>query len=118
MIKVLKIRVWVFIHNWNIYINIRLTKASETLWKKRWKQHPTPVRMTKIKNTDDSLCWRGFGVREDSSISDGSADLYSHFANQYGGLSEDFVLIYFKTQQYHSWAYSQRMQIIPEVTFT
>ena len=75
MIKVPKITVWVFIHNWNIYINIRLTKASETLWKKRQKHHPTLVKMTKIKNTDDSLCWRGCEVREDSSISGESADL-------------------------------------------
>ena len=26
------------------------------------RYHPTPVRMAKIKNTEDSLCWRGCGV--------------------------------------------------------
>ena len=27
------------------------------------RYHLTPIRMAKIKNTDDSLCWRGCGVR-------------------------------------------------------
>ena len=27
------------------------------------RYHLTPVRMSKIKNTNDSLCWRGCGVR-------------------------------------------------------
>ena len=27
------------------------------------KFHLTPVRMAKIKNTDDSLCWRGCGIK-------------------------------------------------------
>ena len=32
------------------------------------------------------------------------------FGNQYGGFSENWESIYLKTQQYHSWAYTQRMQ--------
>ena len=27
------------------------------------RYHPTPVRIAKVKNTNDSLCWRGCGVR-------------------------------------------------------
>ena len=27
------------------------------------RYHLTPIRMTKIKNTSDNLCWRGCGVR-------------------------------------------------------
>ena len=37
------------------------------------RYHLTPVRMAKIKNTNDSLCWKGGGVREHSSISGGNA---------------------------------------------
>ena len=33
-----------------------------------------------------------------------SADLYKHYGNQYGGFSENWKLIYLKTQEYHSWA--------------
>ena len=27
------------------------------------RYHPTPIRMAKVKNTSDSLCWSGCGVR-------------------------------------------------------
>jgi len=40
--------------------------------------------------------------KQPSSTADGSANLYSHFGNQYGGFSENLELIYFKTQPHHS----------------
>ena len=52
------------------------------------RYHLKPIRMTKIDNTDDSLCWKGCGVGEHSSIADGNA-LYSHSGNPYGCLSEN-----------------------------
>ena len=30
--------------------------------------HLIPVRMAKIKNTDDSLCWRGCGVKKGNAL--------------------------------------------------
>ena len=33
--------------------------------------HLTPVRMAKIKNSSDSTCWQGWGVREKSSAAGG-----------------------------------------------
>jgi hypothetical protein len=35
---------------------------------------------------------------ERSSIAGGSANLYKHFGNQYGSFSENWELIYFKSQ--------------------
>ena len=47
---------------------------------------------------------------EHSSIDGGNANLYNkHFGNQYGGLSEIWESTYLKTQQDHSWAYTQRI---------
>ncbi|ERE70350.1 zinc finger protein [Cricetulus griseus] len=37
----------------------------------------------------------------------GSANLYSHFADQYGSFSENWKSTYLKTQQYHFWAYQE-----------
>ena len=44
--------------------------------------------------------------REHSSTAGGSANLYSHFGNQYGGFSENWESIYLSTQQY---PYTQRI---------
>jgi hypothetical protein len=47
--------------------------------------------------------------QENASIAGGSANLYSHFGNQYGSFSEIWKSPYLKTQLYNSWAYIQRM---------
>ena len=65
--------------------------------------------MTKIKNTDDSLCWRGCGVKGTLLHCWWECKVYNCFANQYSVFSENWKSIYLKTQQYHSWAYTQRM---------
>jgi hypothetical protein len=44
---------------------------------------------------------------EHSSIAGGIANLYNHSENQSGGFSK--IYIYLKTQQYHSWEYTQKM---------
>lgn len=52
------------------------------------RYHLLPVRMTNFKNTNDSLWWKGYGVRNHASIVGWSANLISHLGNQYGNLSE------------------------------
>ena len=58
------------------------------------RYHLTAIRMAKIKNTNDSLCWRGCGVRGTLSI----ADLCNHSGNQYGSISENWESAYLRTQ--------------------
>jgi hypothetical protein len=41
---------------------------------------------------------------EHSFIAGGNENLYRHYGNQYGGSSENWALIYFKTKLYHSFA--------------
>ena len=54
--------------------------------------HVTPIRMTKIKNTGDSLPWRGCKVRGALlHFKLGDANLYNPVGNQYGGFSENWV---------------------------
>jgi hypothetical protein len=50
--------------------------------------HLTPVRMAKIKNSDDSRCWLGCGKEEHSSIASRIASWYNHSGNQSGSFSE------------------------------
>ena len=60
-----------------------------------------PVRMDTFKNTEDILERKvGENVEsgEHSSTAGGSANLYSHFQNQYGSFSENWEPIYLKTQ--------------------
>ena len=75
-----------------------------------------PIRVAKIKNTDDSLCWKGCGVRE-TSIAGGSTNLYNYSENQYGGFSENWESIYLKTHQYYYRAYRQRIYTHTKRTF-
>jgi hypothetical protein len=44
---------------------------------------------------------------EHSSIAGGNANLDNHYRNQYVSSSENWKLIYLKTQLFHSWAYTQ-----------
>lgn len=49
----------------------------------RW--HLIFVRMAKTKNTSDNFAVVNVEQSEYSSVDGGSASLYSHFENQYGG---------------------------------
>ena len=72
------------------------------------RYHLIPVRMTNFKNTNDSLCWIEYGVRNHASIAGWSANLTSHLGNQYGNFLKDRS-INLKTQVYHSSEHIQRM---------
>jgi hypothetical protein len=47
--------------------------------------------------------------KERYSIAGGIASWYNNSGNQFGGSSENWTKYYLKTQQYHSWAYTQKM---------
>jgi hypothetical protein len=51
----------------------------------------TQIRMAKMKNSDDSRCWRRCGERGHSSIVGGIASLYNHSGNQSGSTSENWT---------------------------
>ena len=57
----------------------------------------TPVRMVKLKNTGDNLCWRECGVKGTSSTAGGRANLYSLFGNQYDIFSGNCESTYLTT---------------------
>jgi hypothetical protein len=46
---------------------------------------------------------------EHSSIAGGIANWYNLSGNHFGGSSENWKLIYLKTQLYHSWEYTHEM---------
>jgi hypothetical protein len=49
----------------------------------------TPIRMVRIKNSSDSICWQGCRTGEHPSIAGGSANLCNHFGNQFGNFLEN-----------------------------
>ena len=66
------------------------------------------LRMPKIKTQGTAQA----GVvleKGEYSTADGSANLYNHSENQFGGFSKNWEYIYLKTQLYHSWPYTQKM---------
>jgi hypothetical protein len=52
--------------------------------------HLTPVRMAKIKNSGNNICWPGCGERG-PLLSGGIASLYNHSGNQSGSSSENWT---------------------------
>jgi hypothetical protein len=72
--------------------------------------HLIPVRMTKIKNSGDNRAGKDVEKEEHSFIAVGITSWYKPSGNQFGGSSENWThIIYLRTQQYHSWAYTQKM---------
>jgi hypothetical protein len=49
----------------------------------------TPVRMAKIKDSGNRICWQGLKKEEHSSIVGGIASWYKHSGNQSGSSSEN-----------------------------
>jgi hypothetical protein len=47
--------------------------------------------------------------KEHSSIAGGIASWYNHSGNQFGGSAENWTQYYLRTQQYYSWAYTQKI---------
>ena len=64
---------------------------------------------------EKQLLWSSLASDEDvekeehSSIAGGIANWYNHSGNQFGSSSEKWTYFYWKIQQYHSWAYTQKM---------
>jgi hypothetical protein len=65
--------------------------------------------MAKIKNSGDTDAGEDVAKEEHSSIAGGIASWYNHSGNQFGDSSENWAQYYLRTQQYHSWAYTQKM---------
>jgi hypothetical protein len=49
----------------------------------------------------------GVAKEEHFSIAGGIEKWHNHSGNQFGGSSENWKWFYLKTQQYHSWKYTQ-----------
>ena len=68
--------------------------------------HLTQVRMTNIKKSINSKCWRRCGEKEPSYTLGGNVTWCNHCGKHCGGSSEteyNYII-----QQFHSWVYIQR----------
>ena len=70
------------------------------------RYHLTPVRIAKLKNTTDSLFWRGCGMRGTLIHCWWECKLVQP---QCGCFSGNWESISLRTQQFHSWEYTQEM---------
>lgn len=62
------------------------------------RYHLTPIRVAKIKKTDNIIGQRGSGQPEVSHIAGGNIQWYDHFVNQWGGFSTPILTL----QGHHS----------------
>jgi hypothetical protein len=69
--------------------------------------------MAMIKNSRDSTHWERCGAREHSSTVGGSANMYNHSGNKLVASQKIGNTAYLKNQIYHSWAYIQKISIVP-----
>ena len=68
---------------------LHILSCKEVQVKLTLKFHLTLVRIAKITNRNDYLCWGSCGQGEHPFITDRSANLYSHFGNQFVSFSEN-----------------------------
>jgi hypothetical protein len=71
--------------------------------------HLTLVRMAKIKNSVDSRCWRGCGERVSLLYCWWDYKLVQPLWKSVWQFHRKFDIVLRKIQQYHSWAYTQKM---------
>lgn len=66
--------------------------------------HLKPIRNAKIKTMLTAYAGEDVEQSKDLFIVGRSANLYSHFGNQYGHFSENWESVYLMTRYYHDWA--------------
>ena len=71
--------------------------------------HITPIRIAKIKTSGDNICWQGCGQRGTLFHCWGDCKLVQPLWKSIWRFLRKLEIIYLKTQQYHFWAYTQKM---------